>query len=161
MCFLIGPEAHGISPEDSACAGCYQSDIFNIENTFFNSQIIHTQFPVQNTCLFQRPVLRIGFPNHNRNFFLCSHRPTPETLRSKTQFVLHHLCSKIFVRSNATAALGRTGLATGKSETSASGWSTVTLWQSGITRPQPVEISRDARTIRGDEKTMKVGRLQS
>ena len=42
-------------------------------------------------------------------------------------------------------------------KSSALAWSTITLWQSGMGRPQPVQISYENRMIRGGAEVMKVG----
>jgi hypothetical protein len=71
--------------------------------------------------------------------------------------MLDAFARKIGIRVFSTATFGQVGpTATIPKKPSAAGWSSMSLWQSGMLRPQPVEISRDARTIRGNEKVMEV-----
>uniref|UniRef100_A0A7S0QVI7 Uncharacterized protein n=1 Tax=Cryptomonas curvata TaxID=233186 RepID=A0A7S0QVI7_9CRYP len=111
------------------------------------------QVPVQNTCSFARNVRLAGHKYDDRRRFLsCAHRPSPTSLFSKNLTCIPHIYIRPGSRSKSTLSLGRVGGRGGQDNLGV--WTTITLWQSGMRRPQPVEISHDARTIRGDEKTL-------
>ncbi len=114
------------------------------------------QIPVQNTCSFAKNV-RISSHNKyddRRRFLSCAHRPSQTSLFSKNLACIPQIYIRPGSRSKSTLSLGRVGGRSGPENLGV--WTTITLWQSGMRRPQPVEISHDARTIRGDEKTLQV-----
>ena len=137
---------------------CFIKLFFSWPLMVFRQRILPGPASSTIACYLHKPICsRIGNSklNENRNFIITAHRPVPASSLAKSHFSVNPNIYKVIARSKATAALGHTA-ATGRSSENAAGWSTITLWQSGITRPQPVEISRETRTIRGNEKTMQV-----
>ncbi len=117
------------------------------------------QLPVQNTCSSARNVRFTGHKYDDRRLLSCAHRPSAASLFSKNLACIPQLHIRPGTRSKSTLSLGRVGGRGGQDNLGV--WTTITLWQSGMRRPQPVEISHDARTIRGDEKTLQVQLLLS
>jgi hypothetical protein len=143
------------------CDCFYKIVFFDRPLMVFRQRILFGPASGAITCSLQRPVssrLANSRLNESRKFIVSAYRPISTTGLVKPQFSVNQQYYKLIARSKATAVAGRPE-ATGRSSENAAGWNTITLWQSGITRPQPVEISREARTIRGDEKTMQVFHL--